>query len=96
MKASSFLYFAGFGIKTILFRKKKPILGTVIVTDTRESLIIQCHAEVQKICGRILSKLLEILTYFKELWLDSAVKIPCLCAVGIFRGSLNIFKLVGL
>lgn len=33
MKASSFLYFAGFGIKTILFRKKKPILGTVIVTD---------------------------------------------------------------
>ena len=33
MKASSFLYFAGFGIKTILFKKKKPILGTVIVTD---------------------------------------------------------------
>ncbi len=33
MKASSFLYFTGFGIKTILFRKKKPILGTVIVTD---------------------------------------------------------------
>ena len=33
MKASSFLYFAGFGIKTILVRKKKPILGTVIVTD---------------------------------------------------------------
>lgn len=33
MKSSSFLYFTGFGIKTILFRKKKPILGTVIVTD---------------------------------------------------------------
>ena len=33
MKASSFLYFTGFGIKTILVRKKKPILGTVIVTD---------------------------------------------------------------
>lgn len=33
MKASSFLYFAGFGIKTILFKRKKPILGTVIVTD---------------------------------------------------------------
>ena len=33
MKESSFLYFARFGIKTILFRKKKPILGTVIVTD---------------------------------------------------------------
>ena len=34
MKLSSFLYFAGFGIKTILFRKKQPILGTVIVTDS--------------------------------------------------------------
>ena len=33
MKISSFLHFAGFGIKTILFRKKDPILGTVIVTD---------------------------------------------------------------
>ena len=33
MKLSSFLHFASFGIKTILFRKKSPILGTVIVTD---------------------------------------------------------------
>ena len=33
MKASSFLHFAGFGIKTVLFHKKDPILGTVIVTD---------------------------------------------------------------
>ena len=33
MKISSFLHFAGFGIKTVLFRKKDPILGTVIVTD---------------------------------------------------------------
>lgn len=33
MKRSSFLFFAGFGIKTILFRKKAPILGTVIITD---------------------------------------------------------------
>ena len=33
MKISSFLYFAAFGVKTILFRQKKPILGTVIVTD---------------------------------------------------------------
>ena len=33
MKIPSFLHFAGFGIKTILFRKKDPILGTVIVTD---------------------------------------------------------------
>ena len=33
MKISSFLYLAAFGAKTILFRKKAPILGTVIVTD---------------------------------------------------------------
>lgn len=33
MKFSSFVRFAGFGIKTILFRKKDPILGTVILTD---------------------------------------------------------------
>ena len=33
MKLSSFFKFAGFGLKTILFRKKEPILGTVILTD---------------------------------------------------------------
>ena len=33
MKISSFLHFALFGIRTILFKDKKPILGTVILTD---------------------------------------------------------------
>ena len=33
MKISSFLYFANFWLKTVLFKKKDPILGTVIVTD---------------------------------------------------------------
>ncbi|MGI6499933.1 MAG: radical SAM protein [Anaerostipes sp.] len=33
MKISSFVYFAKFGIKTILCKKKTPILGTVILTD---------------------------------------------------------------
>ncbi len=33
MKPSSFLYFAAFGVKAILFRRKAPILGTIIVTD---------------------------------------------------------------
>lgn len=32
-KLSSFIYFANYGIKTILFKKRSPILGTVIVTD---------------------------------------------------------------
>lgn len=33
MKLSSFLHFAGFGMKTVLLHKKEPILGTIIVTD---------------------------------------------------------------
>lgn len=33
MKLSSFLHFATFGVRTILFKEKKPILGTIIVTD---------------------------------------------------------------
>ena len=33
MKLSSFLHFAAFGVKTILFKSRFPILGTVIVTD---------------------------------------------------------------
>ena len=33
MKLSSFIYFAKFGIKTILLQKKDPILGTIILTD---------------------------------------------------------------
>ena len=33
MKASSFLYFARFGLRTILLRKQDPILGTIILTD---------------------------------------------------------------
>ena len=33
MKLSSFAYFAWFGVRTILFRQQKPILGTVILTD---------------------------------------------------------------
>lgn len=33
MKISTFIRFAAFGVKTILFQKREPILGTVIVTD---------------------------------------------------------------
>ena len=33
MRLSSFVRFAAFGASTILFRRKKPILGTVIITD---------------------------------------------------------------
>jgi len=33
MTLKNFLHFAAFGVKTVLFRQKKPILGTIIVTD---------------------------------------------------------------
>ncbi len=33
MKIRDFLYFASFGVKTLAFKKRDPILGTVIVTD---------------------------------------------------------------
>ena len=33
MRASTLLRLTGFGLKTILFRSRKPILGTVIITD---------------------------------------------------------------
>ncbi len=33
MKVKDFLYFTGFGLKTVLLRKKTAILGTIILTD---------------------------------------------------------------
>ena len=51
MKLSSFAYFAKFGIRTVLFREKKPILGTVIVTDKCN---LSCkHCSVNNITARI-------------------------------------------
>ncbi|MBO7421227.1 MAG: radical SAM protein [Spirochaetaceae bacterium] len=51
MKVSSFLQLATFGIKTVLFHKKDPILGTVIVTDKCN---LSCkHCSVNNITGVI-------------------------------------------
>lgn len=51
MKMSSFAYFAGFGIRTVLFRSKKPILGTVILTDKCN---LKCrHCSVNNITAKI-------------------------------------------
>ena len=51
MKLSSFAYFAGFGISTVLFRRKKPILGTVILTDKCN---LKCrHCSVNNITAKI-------------------------------------------
>ena len=49
MKFSTFLYFAKFGVRTILFRKKDPILGTIIVTDKCN---LSCrHCSVNNLTG---------------------------------------------
>ncbi|MBO4726950.1 MAG: radical SAM protein [Spirochaetaceae bacterium] len=51
MKVSSFMQLAAFGIKTVLFHKKDPILGTVIVTDKCN---LSCkHCSVNNITGII-------------------------------------------
>lgn len=51
MKASSFFHFAAFGIKTIIFKKKDPILGTVILTDQCN---LHCkHCSVNNITGSL-------------------------------------------
>jgi MoaA/NifB/PqqE/SkfB family radical SAM enzyme len=47
MKLSSFFYFCRFGARSILFHKKEPIVGTVIVTDRCN---LQCrHCSVNNI-----------------------------------------------
>lgn len=38
MKASSYWYLANFWIKTVLFKKKNPIIGSIIITDRCNSL----------------------------------------------------------
>ncbi len=50
MKFSSFLTFSAFGLSTILFRRKDPILGTIILTDRCN---LHCkHCSVNNIVAR--------------------------------------------
>ena len=51
MKLSAFARLAGFGVKTILFRKQEPILGTIILTDKCN---LHCrHCSVNNITGTV-------------------------------------------
>ena len=53
MKVSSFLTFAGYGIRTVLFGNESPILGTIIVTDRCN---LHClHCSVNNITSRMTS-----------------------------------------
>ena len=75
MKFSSFMKFAGFGISTILFRRKKPILGTVIVTDKCN---LHCkHCSVNNITA-IIHPYEQIKGEMKQLY-DMGVRILFFC-----------------
>ena len=53
MNLKTFLKFSKFGIETILFHKKNPILGTIILTDICN---LQCkHCSVNNIVGEMYS-----------------------------------------
>ncbi|MCR5442026.1 MAG: radical SAM protein [Lachnospiraceae bacterium] len=75
MKVSSFLHFAGFGIKTVLFKKKDPILGTVILTDKCN---LHCkHCSVNNITA-VIHPYEQIKREMKQLY-DMGVRILFFC-----------------
>lgn len=75
MKISSFFHFAGFGIRTILFRGQKPILGTVILTDQCN---LSCkHCSVNNITA-VVHPYGQILGEMRQLY-DMGVRILFFC-----------------
>lgn len=75
MKRSSFLYFARFGIRTVLLRKKEPILGTVILTDKCN---LKCrHCSVNNITA-VIHPYRQIREEMKRLY-DMGVRILFFC-----------------
>lgn len=85
MKLSSFLHFASFGVKTILFRKKEPILGTVIVTDKCN---LHCkHCSVNNITA-IVHPYEKVRKEMQTLY-DMGVRILFFCGGEPFSGKLG-------
>lgn len=75
MKLSSFMHFASFGIKTVLLKKKTPILGTVIVTDKCN---LHCkHCSVNNITA-VVHPYKQIIGEMKTLY-DMGVRILFFC-----------------
>lgn len=93
MKLSSFLYFAKFGLKTILFKKKDPILGTVIVTDRCN---LKCkHCSVNNITA-VMHPYVQIRNEMQQLY-DMGVRILFFCGGETFLwkdGDMTIRDLV--
>ena len=75
MKLSSFVHFASFGIKTILFKKKSPILGTIILTDKCN---LSCkHCSVNNITA-VVHPYVQVKNEMQQL-LDMGVRILFFC-----------------
>ena len=65
MKISSFFHFAKFGVRTILFTKREPILVTIILTDKCN---LQCrHCSVNNITA-VLYPYAQIRAEMKQLY----------------------------
>ncbi len=75
MKLSSFFYFAGFGIKTILSKGKSPILGTIILTD--KCNICCKHCSVNNITA-VVHPYVQIINEMTQLY-DMGVRILFFC-----------------
>ena len=93
MKLSSFLYFARFGIRTVLFRKTDPVLGTVIVTDRCN---LHCrHCSVNNITG-VMHPYSQIRSEMQTLY-DMGVRILFFCGGETFMwrdGDMTLRDLV--
>lgn len=93
MKVSSFIKFALFGIKTVVFKSKKPILGTIILTDKCN---LSCkHCSVNNITARIYPYL-QIKSEMKKLY-DMGIRILFFCGGETFLwedGGKNLRDLV--
>ncbi len=93
MKPSSFLSLARFGLKTILFRKTDPILGTIIVTDRCN---LKCrHCSVNNITS-VLYPYAQIRDEMRKLY-DMGVRILFFCGGETFLwrdGDRNLRDLV--
>jgi Radical SAM superfamily. len=93
MKLSSFFHFASFGLSTIVFKKKKPILGTIIVTDKCN---LQCkHCSVNNITA-VIYPYQQIKSEMEQLY-DKGIRILFLCGGETFLwhdGDKNLRDLV--
>lgn len=89
MKISSFMHFAKFGIKTILFKKKEPILGTVILTDKCN---LKCkHCSVNNITA-VVHPYKQIRNEMQQLY-DMGIRILFFCGGETFLWKDNEYTL---